>query len=206
MASPVTTPIGEGDSSQHEVEAVMKTGGGDLREIGDQAVWSLSTAKLGNGVDQLRDASTDTYWQSDGPQPHLVNIQFHKKMRIQEIAIYTDYKLDESYTPSKISIRAGTSFHDLQQVKVEELVEPSGWNTISLMQPPTADDGVPMAERALEPLRTYFIQLAVLANHQNGRDTHIRQIHVFAPRNRTSNDMALPEMQTREFQIYACVR
>lgn len=27
-----------------------------------------------------RDNNTDTYWQSDGPQPHLVNIQFHKKV------------------------------------------------------------------------------------------------------------------------------
>ncbi|KAG8468530.1 hypothetical protein KFE25_013613 [Diacronema lutheri] len=178
----------------------------ELREIGDQAVWSLSTAKPGNGVDQLRDSSTDTYWQSDGPQPHLVNIQFHKKMRIQEIAIYTDYKLDESYTPSKIAIRAGTMFHDLQQIKVEELSEPSGWTTISLMQPPEYDDGTPEDERALEPLRTYFIQLAVLANHQNGRDTHIRQIRVFSPRTGTSNDMALPEMSTLDFRIHSCIR
>lgn len=178
----------------------------DLREIGDQAVWSLSTAKPGNGVDQLRDSSTDTYWQSDGPQPHLVNIQFHKKMRIQELAIYTDYKLDESYTPSKISVRAGTNFHDLQQIKVEELLEPSGWITISLMQPSVHDDGLPEEERALEPLRTFYIQLAVLANHQNGRDTHIRQVQVFSPRNRTSNDMALPEMNTLEFQMYSCIR
>ena len=27
-----------------------------------------------------RDNNTETYWQSDGPQPHLVNIQFHKKV------------------------------------------------------------------------------------------------------------------------------
>ncbi|KAJ1625798.1 anaphase-promoting complex, subunit 10/DOC domain-containing protein [Pavlovales sp. CCMP2436] len=181
-------------------------GRGAPSEVGDQAVWSLSTAKPGNGVDQLRDASTETYWQSDGPQPHLVNIQFHKKTRVQEIAIYTDYKLDESYTPSKISIRAGTNFHDLQQIKVEELLEPSGWTTISLMQPPSHDDGLSEGERALEPLRTYFIQLAVLANHQNGRDTHIRQIRVYSPRSRTSNDMALPDMNTLEFQMYACVR
>ena len=77
------------------------------------AVWSLSTAKPGNGVEQVRDDNIDTYWQSDGPQPHLINIQFHKKMRIHEIVIYTDFKLDESYTPSKISIRVGSTFHDL---------------------------------------------------------------------------------------------
>jgi anaphase-promoting complex subunit 10 len=32
-------------------------------EIGDLAVWSLSTAKPGNGVEQLRDDRLDTYWQ-----------------------------------------------------------------------------------------------------------------------------------------------
>lgn len=50
-----------------------------LREIGDDAVWCLSSAKPGNGVEQLRDDSADTFWQSDGPQPHLVNVQFMKK-------------------------------------------------------------------------------------------------------------------------------
>ncbi len=32
----------------------------------------------------------------------------------QRIDIFADYKQDESYTPRKISIRAGTNFHDLQ--------------------------------------------------------------------------------------------
>lgn len=33
------------------------------REVGDDAVWSLSSAKPGNGVEQLRDGRTDTFWQ-----------------------------------------------------------------------------------------------------------------------------------------------
>ena len=33
------------------------------REIGDEAAWQLSSAKTGNGVDQLRDDSTNTFWQ-----------------------------------------------------------------------------------------------------------------------------------------------
>ena len=33
------------------------------REIGAMAVWSLSTAKPGNGVEQLRDDNVETYWQ-----------------------------------------------------------------------------------------------------------------------------------------------
>jgi len=58
-----------------------------------------------------------------------------------------------------------------------ELEEPNGWVTVPLA-PPGAE------VRAGEPrgyIRTYFIQLAILSCHQNGRDTHIRQIRVYSP-------------------------
>ena len=35
----------------------------DQREIGDQAVWSVSSCKLGFGVNHLFDGKLDTYWQ-----------------------------------------------------------------------------------------------------------------------------------------------
>ena len=44
------------------------------REIGDLAVWTLSSAKQGNGVEQLRDNQISTFWQSDGQQPHFISI------------------------------------------------------------------------------------------------------------------------------------
>ena len=140
------------------------------REIGNEAVWSLSTAKPGNGVEQIRDESTETYWQSDGGQPHLINIQFHKKMSIAEMAFYLDYSLDESYTPKKMSIRAGTTFHDLVEVKLVDLHEPTGWVTVCL----EPSDG--------KVLRAFFLQVCVLSMHQNGRDTHVRQAKIFGPR------------------------
>lgn len=40
----------------------------------------MTSAKPGNGVEALRDGKDDTYWQSDGAQPHLVNIQFQRKV------------------------------------------------------------------------------------------------------------------------------
>ncbi|CEP01459.1 Anaphase-promoting complex subunit 10 [Plasmodiophora brassicae] len=142
---------------------------GDVREVGEEAVWTLSTAKPGNGVDQLRDGTVESFWQSDGVQPHLVNIQFQKKMRIKEIQIYVDEKLDESYTPQRISIRCGTTFHDLHEVQLLELQNPSGWVSI------------PLADQSGSGfLRTHLIQIAVLASFQSGRDTHIRQIKVYA--------------------------
>ena len=41
----------------------------------------VTSAKPGNGVEALRDGSDDTFWQSDGALPHLVNIQFQRKAR-----------------------------------------------------------------------------------------------------------------------------
>lgn len=87
------------------------------------AIW---VKQIGFGVEQLRDNCMDTYWQSDGQLPHLVNIQFQRKTSVNQIYIYTDYKLDESYTPSRISIRSGTHFNDLQEIEIVDLVEPTG--------------------------------------------------------------------------------
>ena len=59
------------------------------------------------------------------------------QVSIKEIGIYCDFKQDESYTPSKISIRAGTHFHDLQEVQEVALEEPSGMLPLSpFLSPP----------------------------------------------------------------------
>ncbi|OON16231.1 Anaphase-promoting complex, subunit 10, partial [Opisthorchis viverrini] len=73
---------------------------GKVRDVCRNAIWSLSSCKPGHGIDQLLDESTDTFWQSDGPQPHCVNIQFPQKTTLTRLCLYTDYKADESYTPS----------------------------------------------------------------------------------------------------------
>ncbi|KAK4013469.1 Anaphase-promoting complex subunit 10 [Daphnia magna] len=158
---------------------------GSILEVGDQAVWSLSSCKAGFGIDQLRDDSTDTYWQSDGQLPHLVNIQFRKKTTIQNIWIFADYKADESYTPSRISIRAGTGFSDLQEVEVVELNEPNGWIAI------------PLKDAQDKYIRTFMLQLAILSNHQSGRDTHLRNVRVHSPVSQTM--VAIKPLQNFQF-------
>jgi anaphase-promoting complex subunit 10 len=102
------------------------------REIGESAIWSLSSAKPGNGLEQLRDDNTTTFWQSDGSQPHFVLLQFLKKVRINEIWIYLDYKTDESYTPSRISIKIENSFNELVEIKLIDFEEPIGWFLINI--------------------------------------------------------------------------
>lgn len=105
----------------------------DLRDLTEFAVWIVSTAKPGNGVEQLLDGNADTYWQSDGPQPHLISAQFVFKVSISEVQIYLDFEKDESYTPAEVSVCAGNSFHDLRVIrKVRKLHNPMGWVRIPL--------------------------------------------------------------------------
>ena len=172
------------------------------REVGNMAQWSVTSAKTGNGVDLLRDNNLETYWQSDGSQPHLVDIAFPHKVALGQLHVYIDYKHDESYTPSRVIVRAGTDANTLREIRVVELDEPTGWIVIPFEPPPgpsldaappaPADAGgarvlrdapVALAERLLAsmPLRAFCVQLAVVSNHQNGRDTHIRQVRVYAP-------------------------
>lgn len=69
----------------------------------------------------------------------------------------------------RISLRAGTHFNDLIEVDQIELSEPVGWVC------------VPMKDINEKPIRTFMVQIAVLSNHQNGRDTHLRRIKIRSP-------------------------
>jgi anaphase-promoting complex subunit 10 len=184
------------------------------REIGQLAHWSLSSSKPGNGVDQLRDSSLETYWQSDGLQPHYINIQFPRRQTVCALALYLDFNLDESYTPKKFKVRVGTTFHNLEEVRVVEVREPCGWCVVPLwrkwgedvldaiLDPDGGDSDdedddngqrrkkhhVPVWKR--KPLRTHFVQIGIMFMHQNGRDTHVRQVKVFGPRDDGSGSIA----------------
>jgi anaphase-promoting complex subunit 10 len=158
----------------NEFDPFIEELSGQSRDISHQAVWTLSSCKTGFGVDNLIDNSLDTFWQSDGPQPHLVNMQFKQKTKVKDLCLYADYKSDESYTPSRIVIKAGTHVNDLHEIGAYDLVEPAGWIII------------PLRDAKNKPIKTWMLQLAVLANHQNGRDTHIRQIKIHSPIETTS--------------------
>ena len=52
-----------------------------------------------------------------------------------ELGLLLDFKLDESYTPNKVAVRAGATFHDLKEIKCVELEEPAGWTMVPLRPP-----------------------------------------------------------------------
>jgi anaphase-promoting complex subunit 10 len=141
--------------------------------------WELSSSKPGNGVEQLRDSSYETYWQSDGTtQPHWVQITFRRRLPIVYVALYLDVALDESYTPKTLSVETGMTAQDLSASPANgkmELTDPSGWSVIAISGPPdpiTLDTTV----------KTHLVRINILSMHQNGRDTHIRRLAIFAKR------------------------
>ncbi|TXT09057.1 hypothetical protein VHUM_02531 [Vanrija humicola] len=145
-------------------------------ELGRLAHWSVSSHKYGFGVDNLRDGNENTFWQSEGPQPHIIDLSFPKRVFISSIGLLTSHPRDDSYTPSRVSIRAGTGVHDLQEVRFEEFSKPDGWVRIPL-RPLEADgsggDG--------PPVPAHHLRIVIVANHLNGKDTHVRGLKVFGP-------------------------
>ncbi|VDO11560.1 unnamed protein product [Rodentolepis nana] len=152
-----------------------------LCDVSDRAVWCLSSCKNNHGINELLNESLESYWQSDGPQPHTVTIQFPQKTVISEICLYNDYRVDESYTPSRMAIRVGNHIGDLVELTEVELHEPSGWSALPLHWPNGA------------PVSLFTLQIRILANHQNGRDTHLRAVRLFAPCVPSGIDAALSQ-------------
>ncbi|KAI9682745.1 MAG: anaphase promoting complex subunit doc1 [Trizodia sp. TS-e1964] len=156
-----------------------------LKEISNLASWTVSTSKPGCGVEALKSEDTSLFWQSDGPQPHLLNIHFFKLVCIVHMRLYLDFENDESYTPTKMTFLAGTGHHDLQEVVEMTFEQPKGWIDIDLSgvggseDPATTDDaGADLY--AGRTLRCFLVQVRVSENHQNGKDTHVRGLQIYA--------------------------
>lgn len=162
-----------------------------LIDLSPLANWKLSSSKHGFGLAQLRDDSPDSYWQSDGSNdsnsnsntsnnanailnnqlnnPHSITIQFLKKVSLERISIFTNFSLDESYTPSRIKILAGSSDGwDLTEVCTVKFNKPIGWSHVIFN-----------AIRADGVLKCFMVKLIILANHQDGKDSHLRAIRCF---------------------------
>ncbi|CAI5756530.1 unnamed protein product [Candida verbasci] len=171
-----------------------------LFDLSTLANWKLSSYKSGFGLSQLRDDSPETYWQSDGSNgssnsnsgnnmllnnnnqlinPHTITIQFSKKVSLERVSIFTNYSLDESYTPSKIKIMAGTSEGlDLIEVCTVNFNQPIGWSHIIFNG--IRNDGV---------LKCFILKILILANHQEGKDSHIRAIRCYGKKSQISKSL-----------------
>lgn len=140
-------------------------------DIGALGAWSASSCKPGSGIKELREDSPVSFWQSDGAQPHYLDIHFSKKVTISRISLFTDFQMDESYTPSRIKVLSGNGFHDLVEVITLDLDQPTGWNHAIFDQMSAQCDG----------LKAFLVRLVIVSNHQHGKDTHLRGVKVYSP-------------------------
>lgn len=196
------------------VPTLRHLSGERYREMGKEALcWQLSSAKPGNGVEQIRDRSTDTYWQSDGvKQPHWIQVSFKRRVALSHVCLYLDYGLDESYTPRRVSVHFGMTSQDLQPATTElEFQEPVGWCVVPLCAGPDPLDvyggdggandddknNTTAPQQRQQCIRTHLLRISVLSMHQNGRDTHIRQCALYGPRQRGEAPQATAVLQRR---------
>ncbi|KAF2194862.1 galactose-binding like protein [Zopfia rhizophila CBS 207.26] len=255
-------PLG---SPTHLTEAPIPP---NLREISTLASWTVSSSKPGCSIPQLRSPSTNLFWQSDGPQPHYLNIHFFKLVRIVGLRLYLDFEADESYTPTRIVFLAGSGGNDLVEWGEMRLEQPRGWvwvdfsgvgeassdeededeedsegmgiqgladalndstssfenhnyPSVSGADPMVLDQPTPTQQtpsngsRAHIPprrplnalptntpqqrrspkkknkmpvLRAHLVQIKILENHQNGKDTHLRGLQIFARDNERTRE------------------
>ena len=140
-----------------------------------EAVWTLSSARPGNGIPQLLGDDLTEFWQTDGTAPHIVSIQFRARTAVSEVVFYVDATADESYTPRAIAVRVGTLHHDLEELRRIELNAPIGGVRIPRAARVPADAAAAGPPRALH---TWYLQVVVHGMKANGRDMHMRGLKV----------------------------
>lgn len=102
--------------------------------------------------------------------------------------IYLDWEADESYTPTKIQFLAGMSVHDIQEFAEMSFEQPTGWIDVDFsgvgpIESSQDENGETMREidwSERPVLRAFLVQVRILENHQNGKDTHLRAVQLFA--------------------------
>jgi hypothetical protein len=104
----------------------------------------------------------------------------------------------QTYRHTYIHVHTHTHTQEIQLVNIEE---PEGWISI-----PLAPNSQHNTEEKV--LRAHLIQIAIMSSHQNGRDTHLRQVKIYGSRPAATKGMntELSEFSTIDFHQFATVR
>lgn len=124
-----------------------------------------------------------------------MTMKFTRQVEIRALRFFVDYTQDESYTPTKIHWYAGTSEHSLIQFATSTLASPVGWQEVNITGCGGGDDS--------NSLCCFVVQMHVMENHQNGKDTHIRAVKAygFDDQLRAAGATGIPAADDKVFRV-----
>lgn len=125
----------------------------------------LSSFKRDHGLKELLSPDVSEFWSTDGNLPHFVKLSFKKRTYVDHIQFVLSYFKDDSYTPEKIDVFAGDTTDTIERVFSLSLFEPEG------------------AVLLMVKNYVFYIYAVISANHQEGRDSHIRYLKVVGKNN-----------------------
>lgn len=163
-------------------------------------MWFISSARSENQLDKLRDDNENTYWQSDGPGPHYISMEYTRKKRVKEVWFNINYKIDESYCPNRICIQIEDCFGDWVDYKNYKIDKGNGWFRLDF------EERNSKGEIIRPYLKTTGIQFNILTNEHGGKDCHIRAMKIFGPRDHVSYDLNNPKFETVDMLQYEGLR
>lgn len=190
-----TDEIGVETIFDRYTEGLQKLEGQGHINLTALAYWKTSSYKDGNHIKEALDDNPQTFWQSDGSQPHYIDICFSKRVEVIQLAFFFSLLIDESYTPQVIKVYAGHSLSDATLYKTLEIRNVNGWVAL------TFEDNRPNDKL----LKCQFLRLTIPVNHENGKDTHLRGVRLYSPSSKTyMDDSRIMECFSTNSIIFGC--
>ncbi|KAI5185007.1 anaphase-promoting complex subunit 10 [Nematocida homosporus] len=121
----------------------------------------VSTYKPDHGPEELFSDDLEKYWHTDGNLPHHIEIEFEEIKHLLEIRLTLGHAQDKSYIPKEIDIRCGKTKDSIVSVKKALISDKLSIANITVNQD------------------CCILQMVILSNHQEGRDSRIRGLSLF---------------------------
>lgn len=120
----------------------------------------ISSHKNGNGLSELLSTNPLQFWHTDDNLPHFISISFTRRTFIKSVHLSLSYSRDDSYTPEVCELWSGLVREAVTLHKKHDFVHPEGYVLLPL------------------GMEVFYIYVVIRANHQEGRDSRVRNIKV----------------------------
>lgn len=89
---------------------------------------------------------------------------------------------------------------EMRAIRHVQLERPQGWVWVPFGDPDPDDDAV------TRPVRGHVLQISIEAMHQNGRDTHVRAVRLYGPKEDGRGEGGGAGLTAPEFAAFQTLR